>query len=126
MGVASGSGWNLWVWLVGVVVRRYIDFLILLIPTPLVSVLFCSSIPFCSCFSFLSYYAVSVIKIRDGGQHTVNQLLCHDCHFRLTPSAWKLRYRYTLKRGSAVKHIRLIRDKTMCLTDEYALTVRCA
>ena len=47
--VASGSGWNLWVWLLGVVVRRYIDFLILLIPTPLVSVLFCSSIPtFCS------------------------------------------------------------------------------
>ena len=35
----------------GVVVRssRYIDFLILLIPTPLVPVLFCSSIPtFCS------------------------------------------------------------------------------
>ena len=43
-GVASGSGWNLWVWLLGVVVRRYIDFLILLIPTPLVSVLFYSSI----------------------------------------------------------------------------------
>ena len=39
-GLASGSGWNLWVWLLGVVVRRYIDFLILLIPTPLVSVLF--------------------------------------------------------------------------------------
>ena len=42
--MASGSGWNLLVWLagsecmclVGVVVRRYIDFLILLIPTPLV------------------------------------------------------------------------------------------
>ena len=45
----GGCGWNLWVWLVVVVVRRYIDFLILLIPTPLVSVLFCSSIPtFCS------------------------------------------------------------------------------
>ena len=45
VGVASGS---LWVWLLGVVVRRYIDFLILLIPTPLVSVLFRSSIPtFC-------------------------------------------------------------------------------
>ena len=43
--VASWSGWNLWVWLVGVVVRRYIDFIILLIPTFLVSVLFCSSIP---------------------------------------------------------------------------------
>ena len=48
-GVVSWSGWNLWVWLLGVVVRRYIDFLILLIPTHLVSVLFCSSIPtFCS------------------------------------------------------------------------------
>ena len=32
VGVASGSvsGWNLWVWLLGVIVRRYIDFLILL------------------------------------------------------------------------------------------------
>ena len=30
VGVASGSGWNLWVWLLGVVLRRYIDFLILL------------------------------------------------------------------------------------------------
>ena len=29
--MASGSGWNLCVLLVGVVVRRYIDFLILLI-----------------------------------------------------------------------------------------------
>ena len=35
--------------ILGVVVKRYIDFLILLIPTPPVSVLFCSSIPtFCS------------------------------------------------------------------------------
>ena len=41
VGVASGSGWNLWVWLLGVVVRRYIDFLILLIPTPLVSFNLC-------------------------------------------------------------------------------------
>ena len=52
VGVASGSGWNLWVWLLGVVLRRYIDFLILLIPTPLVSVLFCSSIP---TFLFILY-----------------------------------------------------------------------
>ena len=45
-------------WLVGVVVRRYIDFLILLIPTPLVSVLFYSSIPtFCS---FLKTFFVLV------------------------------------------------------------------
>ena len=34
-----------WVESMGVVLRRYIDFLILLIPTPLVSVLFGSSIP---------------------------------------------------------------------------------
>ena len=38
------SGWILWVWLVGGVVRRYIDILILLIPTPLVLPLICSSI----------------------------------------------------------------------------------
>ena len=58
VGVASVSGWNLWVWLLGVVVRS-ID-LILFIPTPVVSVLFYSSIPtfcsfktnvFCSCSS---------------------------------------------------------------------------
>ena len=29
VGVASGSGWNPRVWLLGVVVRRYIDLLIL-------------------------------------------------------------------------------------------------
>ena len=53
--MASGSGWNLWVWLLGVVVRRYIDFLILLIPTP---VLFYSSIPtFCS---FLKMFFVLI------------------------------------------------------------------
>ena len=61
MGVASGSGWNLWVWLLGVVVRRYIDFLILLIPTPLVSVLFYSSIPtFCS-FKNMFFVLVPVL-----------------------------------------------------------------
>ena len=48
VGVASESGWNLWVWLLGVVIRRYIDFLILLIPTPLVFVPFvAASCSFC-------------------------------------------------------------------------------
>ena len=50
------SGWNVESMGVatGVVVRRYIGFLILLIPTPLVSVVFYSSIPtFCSFFTFL-------------------------------------------------------------------------
>ena len=46
MGVASGSGWNVWVWLVGVILRRHIDFLILLFPTPLVSALFAASLLF--------------------------------------------------------------------------------
>ena len=56
VGVASGSGWNLWEWLVGVVVRRYIDFLILLIPTPLVSVLFCRASLFKIKFYWLCEY----------------------------------------------------------------------
>ena len=44
----------------GVVVRRYIDFLILLIPTPLVSVLFAAAsllfVHFVKCFSKLNNY----------------------------------------------------------------------
>ena len=56
-GVASGSGWNLWVWLLGMVVRRYIDFLKLLIPTPLVSVVFCSSIP-TFCYFFKMFFVL--------------------------------------------------------------------
>ena len=55
--MASGSGWNLWVWLLGVVLRRYIDFLILLSLLLLylyffaaASLLFCS---FCKCFYIL-------------------------------------------------------------------------
>ena len=72
VGVASGSGWNLWVWLLGVVLRRYIDFLILLIPTPLVSVLFGSSIPtflfiflnvFRSCSSTFLNYILGIYEI---------------------------------------------------------------
>ena len=46
----------------GVVVRRYIDFLVLLIPTPLVSVLFCSSIPtFCSFKKF--FFVIIIIEL---------------------------------------------------------------
>ena len=45
VGVASRSGWNIWVWLLGVVVRRY------RFPhTPLVSVLFYPVPTFCSFF----------------------------------------------------------------------------
>ena len=62
MGVASGSGWNLWVWLLGVVVRRYIDFLILLIPT-LVSVLFLQQHPY---FLFI-FFNRKCIRFEFGG-----------------------------------------------------------
>ena len=61
VGVASGSGWNLWVWLLGVVLR--IDFLILLIPTPLVSVPFCSSIP-TFLFIFLNVFRSCIYIVR--------------------------------------------------------------
>ena len=50
--------------LVGVFVRRYVDFLIILIPTPLVSALFCSSIP--TFFSFLSVFCSLYIYHRVG------------------------------------------------------------
>ena len=63
--MASGSGWNLWVWLLGVVLRRYIDFLILLTLLLLylyffaaASQLFCS---FCKCFTFLFQYFFNYI-----------------------------------------------------------------
>ena len=73
MGVASGSGWNLWVWLLGVVLRRYIDFLILLIPTPLVSVLFCSSIP----TSF--FILLIIVTTRWGSLRLTQQLKRFNC-----------------------------------------------
>ena len=60
VGVASGSGCNLRVWLLGAVARMYIDFLILLVPTPLVSILFTAAsllfFTFLKCFSFLFQY----------------------------------------------------------------------
>ena len=65
--MARGSGWNQWVWLVGVVVRRYIDFLILLIPSPRVSVLFLQQHPYFLliflCFSFFKNYIVNILAV---------------------------------------------------------------
>ena len=61
-GVASGSGWNLWVWLLGVVVRRYIDFLILLIPTPFVSVLFYIQQHPYFLFFFLMFFVLYILQ----------------------------------------------------------------
>ena len=56
-------------------VYRYIDFLILLIPTPLVSVIFCSSIPtFCS-FLKMSYFLVPVLFC--------NNILCIKAFFHV-------------------------------------------
>ena len=65
----GGCGWNLWVWLVGVVVRRYIDYLILLIPTPFVSALFCCSIP--TFFKFFNFFLFFIyINLQISSQHT--------------------------------------------------------
>ena len=63
VGVVSGSGWNLWVWLLGVVLRRYIDFLILYLSLLLLYLYFfaAASLPFCSfckCFYVLVYIRV--------------------------------------------------------------------
>ena len=63
VGAASGSGWNLWVWLQGVVVRRYIDLLSLLLLYlfffTAASLLF---VHFCKCFSFLlAYLPISML-----------------------------------------------------------------
>ena len=86
VGVASGSGWNLWVWLLGVVVRRYIDFLILLIPIPLVSVLFYSSSPtFCS-FLFQYFFVITFYVLNNvfaQYKHTYGQLRAsHGSHMK--------------------------------------------
>ena len=92
MGVASGSGWNLWVWLLGVVLRRYIDFLILLIPTPLVSVLFLQQHPYFlfiflnvirSCSSPFFYYILCIKKFFAQYKHTYRQLRAsHGIHMK--------------------------------------------
>ena len=59
------SGWNVWVWLVDVVVRRYIDFLVLLIATPLVSVIFTAAsllfVHFLKCFFVLVLYILAAV-----------------------------------------------------------------
>ena len=60
VGVASGSGWNLWAWLLGVVVRRYVyRFPHTTYPYSSCICSFCSSIPtFCS---FLKMFFVLYI-----------------------------------------------------------------
>ena len=76
VGVVSGSGWNLWVWLLGVVVRRYIDFLILLIPTPLVSLLFTAEFLLFvhkkKCFSFLFQYFIKLNFVLNTFSRSIN------------------------------------------------------
>ena len=63
VGVASGSGWNLWVWLLGVVLRRYINFLILLIPTPFLQQHPYFFVHLKKCFSFFIYYSPNTVII---------------------------------------------------------------
>ena len=106
VGVASGSGWNLWVWLLGVVVRRYIDFLILLIPTPLVSVLFCSSYFLFikkKCFSFLfqyffviTFYMYVLNNFFTQYKHTYGQLRAsHSSHMKAAHTVLYMKHTQT-------------------------------
>ena len=55
---SSWSGWILWVWLVGVVVRRYINFLVLLIAICSSCICFFGSsiATFCSLYKFCIFY----------------------------------------------------------------------
>ena len=70
--VASGSGWNLWVWLLGVVVRRYIDFLILYLSLLLLYLFFFTAASlllfiFCFfCIPFECLYSFAFIIVRSG------------------------------------------------------------
>ena len=57
----GGCGWNIWVWLVGVVVRRYIDYLSLLL---LYLLFFAAASLF---FVHLNFFFVLVIYIISGG-----------------------------------------------------------
>ena len=67
----------------GVVIRRYIDFIILLIPTPLVFVLFCSSIPtFCSFFKVLYHRVCRLYKYRDELDARLTQYITNAGIFR--------------------------------------------
>ena len=106
VGVASGSGWNLWVWLLGVVVRRYIDFLILLIPTPLVSVLFCSSIP-----TFLFIYISYCIHVLWVGETRASALHCSSYTYTvmLEKSA-----RIKLCDLKKIAHLHIVCDFNLC------------
>ena len=65
VGVASGNGWNLWVWLVGVVVRRYIDFIIGTYPYSSCICSFLQQHPYILfvflCFSFFFQYFLVII-----------------------------------------------------------------
>ena len=59
--MASGSGWNLWVWLLGVVVRRY-RFPHTTYPYSSCICYFCSNIPtFCSLKKMLSQNMICVV-----------------------------------------------------------------
>ena len=100
------SGWNLWVWLVGVVVRRYIDILIIIINFPystcISSFLAAASLLLCSylkCFFVLlyindisdsvpliQYHLVTAAFISPPNLHTFDQLkLPHHLFYLLPP-----------------------------------------
>ena len=101
VGVASRSGWNLWVWLLVVVVRRYIDFLILLIHLSLLLLyLFFFAAASYFLFIFLLYmffvlvpvlfcnYILCIKYFFAQYKHTYGQLRAsHGCHMKIAHTA---------------------------------------
>ena len=80
VGVASGSGWNLWVWLLGVVLRRYIRrFPHTTYPYSSCICTFCSSIP-TFLFIFLNVFR-SLILWLHSLSGVIRSLLCKPCAF---------------------------------------------
>ena len=82
VGVASGSGWNLWVWLLGVVVRRYIDFLILLITILLITTPLVRTYLFFFTAASLLFVHFFIYVFRSCSSTFCNYILCIKYFFR--------------------------------------------
>ena len=78
VGVASGSGWNLWVWLLGVGLRRYIDFLILLIPILLLYMYFFAAASLLFLFIFLNVFRSCINYSMILNNYKKNECACHE------------------------------------------------
>ena len=101
--------------LVGVVVRRYIDFLILLIPTPLVSALFCSIPTFCS-FKKMFFVLVPVFLC--------NKILCIEYFSRSINTNGQLRASHS-SHMKAAHNVLYMKKHTQTYASYPAMDISC-